>query len=180
MTLRMLLLAVVASVLPASACSKEPSDGAITPPIVDECEPDRVGVVERVEIGPEADAFAPWNDGDVTRLELGTQGLRMLLLRLRATGSDVPACLPQRTEVRVADEDVLIGVFDAPIVMEGTAAARVSKTFFTVIYNPVLKRGARISVTTIAGGTVATRNLFLEVVLDGGLDDAATDGSGFD
>src|SRR5262245_36023020 len=68
------------------------------------------GVVDSLEIGrrPATDVqFLPFADGDTIASTIGGQGSPMVVVRLLVTGTDLPPCLPERTEL-MRDGDTAI------------------------------------------------------------------------
>jgi hypothetical protein len=160
------------------------SCGGVTPQ-PDACTPGSDAPVDGLQIGVgEEGPFLPYADGDVIHPVVGGQGATMILLRLRARGPLVPACMQQHTLVTDATGGVLARS-DAAL---GSTADAVGRTT-GLIYLPgdFSTVGAHATVTARAGGQVAIRMLVVGDLQDfpqpdlapaadeAALDDAATD-----
>jgi hypothetical protein len=84
---RAFLLLFFSQAITAASCG-----GGAPPP--DSCDtPGKIGAIQTIEVGENAEEFRPFAPGAVVPIVVGGQGISMLPLRFRFTGQDVPECL---------------------------------------------------------------------------------------
>lgn len=135
--------------------------GNPAPPPPDDCSAPGGEPVASIAIGPERMAdrpFEPWADTDTAYITAGAQGGDMLGVALALAGNPPPACLAQRSEVRLdgevlAAEEVAINTYEAG---DGT---RITNTLWLVFDGGTPALGSDIEVVTEAGGRTATAQL---------------------
>ncbi|HZS36200.1 MAG TPA: hypothetical protein VFF06_05210 [Polyangia bacterium] len=119
--------------------------------------------LDSLEIGTDADPFAPLSDGDTIQSVIGGQGATMVIVRLRVRGAGAPACLAQSTSVLAADGsgDVL-SRNDAAL--ETTLEADGARTTPELLLPGRIPRaGEGVIITSLAGGRTVTRALSIDV-----------------
>ncbi len=134
------------------------------PPVLQQgtCAASGAPPVATLELGSDADPFAPLADGDVIMRRIGGQGATMIIVRLRVSGPSAPACLAQSTAVtspdapglQVADSNVSLAT---TLELDGT---RTTPQLLLPGYYPSSVRG--VVVTTQAGGLTVTRSLSVD------------------
>ena len=127
--------------------------------------------IDQFEIGGDVGAFAPWSDGDTAVVELGIQGLFMIVVREHVHGAVLPRCMRQRTLVTL--EGTLVGQYSGavPIVPEGPGVG-VTEPIFAVIFDRIPQPGEDVVVESEVGGRKVSRRLRIGKAqpLDGGVE----------
>jgi hypothetical protein len=85
------LRSLIALVLLLGACGPSDPPG---PPDTDACSMPEGGTLDALEIGTRDRTFTPFVEGQELPVVYGSQGGAMVPVRLRISGSDLPACLP--------------------------------------------------------------------------------------
>jgi hypothetical protein len=119
-------------------------------------------MVGTLELGGPGDPFQPLADGDTIMRQIGGQGATMIVVRLRVTGGNQPACLAQSTHVESAADGGTVGQSSVALLTtlqpDGT---RTTGQLLLPGYYPESSRG--IFVTTQAGGQTVTRALSVDI-----------------
>jgi hypothetical protein len=162
----LVLLAGAASL--GSACPGGGGGGGLPPP--DACAgADGAGLMlSSLEIGPGTNgAFQAWRDGDVVPIVYGGQGGRMITVRVRIRGAALPACLPQKTTVLLA-EGTQLGYEPSPLVTYAEAdGSRTTKPLYVQLFGS-FSSGSALIVRVEAGDQSTSRSLYLDALPDGG------------
>jgi hypothetical protein len=118
-------------------------------------------MVGTLELGGPGDPFQPLADGDTIMKQIGGQGASMIVVRLRVSGGNQPACLAQATHVESAADGGTVGQSSVALTTtlepDGT---RVTGQLLLPGYYP---EGHGIFVTTQAGGQTVTRALSVDI-----------------
>ena len=112
--------------------------------------------LDHFEIGAEGPSFAPWLDGDTASVDLGIQGLHMIVVREHVHGDHLPRCMRQRTTVEL--EQAMVGLYEGAVntQAEGERVA-VTEPIFAVISGRIPQPGEDGVVTREVGGQRVSR-----------------------
>jgi hypothetical protein len=158
------------------------------PPVTETCIPDEplpggepldgAGITS-LEIGRrEGDAFVPFTDDEIATLQIGGQGSDMIVALLRVRGTDVPACLPQKTFMERLDGTLLVSEEAAlPTVADGPGTWLTNAMFLVYFY----ERGVQVRLRTEVGDAEHAVVVWVEErgsPVDAGVD-AAADAASF-
>lgn len=164
----MIAMRRAAIVLLALASSASICGPGFQPPAPDSCDPknDTSGIAA-IEIGSGINddfQFVPWKDGDVAMSAIGGQGSPMLPVRFRITGSALPECLPQVTQVTaLRDSSRAGGTVAALKTYARPDGSRITKTHYIVLEQYLAVESQIALTTTIrAVSSTATRSLFYD------------------
>jgi hypothetical protein len=158
---RFVTLCSVLLVLGLGGCTGSGCNGSPNPSS-ETCDGVARGKVTALEIGRDlGGGFEPYVDGQVVPLVTGGQGFPMLVVNLRATGEDLGGCLPQSTEVFIADQ--LSTSEGAPLVIRQTDTDEwVSGDALLIAFDAYSGVEARIE--SEAGGAMASVNVWVDYV----------------
>lgn len=114
--------------------------------------------VDAFEIGGDGGDFVPWSDGDTAEVELGIQGLNMIVVREHVHGAVLPRCMNQRTSVTL--DGAMVGLYSGavPVVLEGPGVA-LTQPIYAVIFDRVPQPGDEVVVTSEVGERTVSRRL---------------------
>jgi hypothetical protein len=145
-------------------------------PSSETCDGTAHGTVTSLDIGRfDGTTYTQYQDGDVIPLIFGGQGAQMLVVNLRARGSDLGDCLPQSTVVaRVADGTGAGSQTQALVIDQVLPDTWISGDQLLIDYD--LWSGIAIDMETEAGGVLHSVRLWVDYVaeVDAGLPPDAT------
>ncbi len=135
-----------------------------SPPVLQQgtCSPvGAAAAVDTLEIGGPGDPFQPLADGDAIMRQIGGQGAAMIVVRLRVSGGNQPACLAQSTHVVSAADGGTVA--QSSVSLTTTLEADGKRTTGQLLLPGFYPEAHGILVTTQAGGLTVTRALSIDI-----------------
>ena len=156
---RLPLAIAVACALGSSGCGTSGCDPPSIPSSESCDQPAATYDVDTVEIGTMGGSgFTPLAAGDIVQPITGGQGSDMILAYLRVAGPDVPACLPQSTDVFV--DDSLVASVALPMAMTAISggASVTGEMYLIMDYAPY---GHRVTIRAQVGDVIGEVAVYL-------------------